>query len=90
METNTLRNEQTHDIFFKVITKRKLHELLLRSSKGGILQQQINALLRKIYCTCEVYKNTAGECSIYIKFYMKETHAMIGYLSFHLHPKKEI
>lgn len=88
MEANKLRNEQTHDIFFKVITKRKLRELLLRSVTGGMLQQQINVLLTNIYSKTEVDKNAADECSIYIKFYMKETHKEIGYLSFHLHPKK--
>jgi hypothetical protein len=88
MESNKLRNEQTHDTFFKIITKRKLHELLLRAITKGVLEQQINLLLTNLYCKTEVDKNTAGECSIYIKFYKKETHNNIGYLSFHLHPKK--
>jgi hypothetical protein len=78
-------NHNTHDTFFEIITKKKLHELLLRSVKGSVLEQQINALLTNAYCISKVKKNDRSECSIYINFYMKQTQKEIGYLSFHLY-----
>jgi hypothetical protein len=82
-------NHNTHDTFFEVITKRKLHELLLRSVTGGMLQKQINALLKNAYCISKVKKNDYDECSIYIEFYMKQTQKEIGYVSFHLYPNNK-
>jgi hypothetical protein len=82
-------NHNTHDAFFEVITKKKLNELLLRSVKDGMLQQQINELLTNAYCISKVKHNKYHECSIYINFYMKQTQKEIGYLSFHLYPNNK-
>jgi hypothetical protein len=82
-------DERTQEEFFKVITKKKLHELLLRADeKHRILQKQINTRLSDAYCITMVKKNTVGDCSIYIYFYNKNTRKEIGYLSFHLYPQK--
>jgi hypothetical protein len=62
-------NEQTHDIFFKVITRKKLNELLLRASDQTILQKQINGILPKGHVNISVISKTT-ECGIYFNYYI--------------------
>jgi hypothetical protein len=64
-------NEQTHDEFFKVITRKKLHELFLQASRTNILQNQINRGLPEGYVRVEVTKKPS-ECGIYFNYYSKD------------------
>jgi hypothetical protein len=81
------QNEQTHDIFFKTITRKKLNELLLRADKK-ILQNHINKELIDEYSIVYVKKNQSSECSIYIDYYDKKTKNKLGYISLHFYPQQ--
>lgn len=62
-------NEQTHDEFFRVITRKKLHELFLRANNPNILQKQINSILPKGYVKVTITPKST-ECGIYFNYYI--------------------
>jgi hypothetical protein len=77
MSENTYK---THDLFFEVLSKNKLNELLNRIS-SGYLTNQINNNLQNYIVKCEIKDNI---CDTYIHFYEINTGKQIGHISFHL------
>ena len=72
----------THDIFFRVITQKKMNELLNRAEpRFNILATDINNNLTSGVCTT----NIGRDCSIYITFYNNDGGEM-GHISLHLYP----
>ena len=69
---------ESHEIFFKTITRNKLNELLNRITTG-YLQNQINRLLKGYKVITEIKKCI----DIYIKYY-DINDIEIGHISFHL------
>jgi hypothetical protein len=84
---------RSHKLFFEILTRRRLNELLYRASEEtNYLQNQINDRLQAIgselSATSEVNRNDNNECSIYIKYYRLNTE--IGHITFHLMPELQI
>jgi hypothetical protein len=86
-------NVETHTLFFKIMTPKKLNELLLRASgDNSILQRDINARLKGLNVGY-AYVNIAKEiedgdeiCSLYINF--KKQHNKFGHITFHFDKKR--
>ena len=78
---------ETHSIFFKKLTRKKLNELLNRVSTG-YLQNQINKVLSGYTTYIKFDKDTCTD--IYIKFLSNNKHN-IGHISIHFdNPNKII
>lgn len=80
----------THDVFFREITRRKLNELLNRADVSTkVLENHINERLPShIRSTTQVgINNTTKFCSIYIYFKSSDNSIQFGHISFHLYPK---
>lgn len=78
---------ETHDVFFQVISPKKLNELLHRSDKNTkVLEEHINEELKHnekpFICTTDVSNDKTG-CHIYIDFFNINNNK-IGHISFHL------
>lgn len=74
---------QTHKLFFKAITEKKLNELLKRAdSTTNVLENDINSLIYPLKCISKVTNN----CDIIVTFYDKEikNNKEIRHLSLHL------
>ncbi len=90
---NTFRS---HKLFFEILTRRRLNELLHRASEEtNYLQNQINDRLQAIgselVAKSEVDRNDNNECSIYIKYYrLNDTNIEIGHITFHLMPELQM
>jgi hypothetical protein len=81
---------RTHEQFFKILTRRRLNELLNRADKNtGYLEGQINTQLAELYPEITA-KSTVKHnyktnlCSIYISFYRSIN--QIGHITLHLYP----
>jgi hypothetical protein len=92
---NNTSNSNTHTWFFKIMTPRKLNELLLRASgKNSILQRDINARLRGLnvgYAEVKLVKEIEeGEevCSLYVNFKNHNNHKQFGHVTFHFDKKR--
>jgi hypothetical protein len=87
------QDEKTHILFFKLLSKRKLNELLLRSDpKYHSLQDEINARLNGL-TSLKAFTNISDDgdykCSLYINFYdmnMIPEPKKIGHITFHFSP----
>lgn len=78
-------HHETHDIFFRLITKNKLKELYRRArGNPGILQKDINSLLTNKNVKTEV--TVDKQCDIFINF-LDMNDKQIGHMSFHMEPK---
>ncbi len=74
---------QSHKLFFRAITEKKLNELLKRAdTTTKVLENDINNIIYPLKCTSKVTNN----CDIIITFYDKDitTNTEIGHLSLHL------
>lgn len=72
----------THDIFFRVITQKKMNELLNRADPSTrFLENEINARLVGSVCRTRI----GGDCSIYVTYYSNNGEE-IGHISLHLFP----
>lgn len=86
------QNEQTHDIFFKYLSKKKLNELLLRSDRTEnrkILQDEINKRLKgvsKLVAQTNISDDGNYFCSLYINF-INVNNEQVGHISFHFSPR---
>jgi hypothetical protein len=90
---NTLSNINTHTLFFKIMTPKKLNELLLRASgKNSILEKDINARLKGLNVgyaevkLSEEIKEKDKLCSLYINF--KKENNQFGHITFHFDKKR--
>jgi hypothetical protein len=78
-------HHETHDIFFRLITKNKLKELYRRARrKSDILQKDINVLLTNKNTKTKVVVD--NNCDIFINF-LNMNDEQIGHMSFHMEPK---
>jgi hypothetical protein len=80
----------THELFFREITRRKLNELLNRADVSTkILENHINERLPPhIRSNTHVgMNNTTKLCSVYIYFKSHDNFQQFGHISLHLHPK---
>jgi len=91
-------NANTHDIFFKFLTKNKLKELLLRADKTDgrkMLDEDINRKLQgetTVIAQTRISPiNNSGQtnnnnypCSLYINFI--DDNIQIGHITFHFSP----
>lgn len=74
---------KTHDLFFKIITKNKLNELLYRADKRTkYLETQINNNLTDANCVVSITPQKTF-CDIYINFFDLKGEK-IGHISFHI------
>jgi hypothetical protein len=90
-------NVETHALFFKIMTPKKLNELLLRASgNNSILQRDINDKLKslnigfaQVRLVEELEKENGDEiCSIYINFINQN--GKFGHITFHFDTKRSI
>jgi hypothetical protein len=74
---------KTHDLFFKIITRNKLNELLYRADeRTNYLETQINNNLTDAKCVVSL-SNKGNYCDIFIEF-IDFNDKRIGHLSFHI------
>jgi hypothetical protein len=90
-------NVDTHTLFFKIMTPKKLNELLHRASgQNSILQRDINNKLKslnigfaQVRLVQELDKQDGEEiCSLYINFINQN--GKFGHISFHFDTKRSI
>jgi hypothetical protein len=75
----------THDIFFRVITQKKMNELLHRADPSTrFLENEINMLLVGAVCKTRI----GGDCSIYINYFSNNGEE-IGHISLHIIPENK-
>jgi len=82
---NNIEAHESHEIFFKTITRRKLNELLNRVSTR-YLQNQINQILKGYTAKAKIAENCDG---IYIN-YCNMNGNDIGHISFHLNKNNRL
>jgi hypothetical protein len=79
---------QTHDLFFQIITRKKLNELLNRADKRTkYLETQINNNLNNAKCIVRL-SNQGNYCDLYIEFF-DLNEKRIGHVSFHIEPENK-
>jgi hypothetical protein len=90
-----LSNINTHTLFFKIMTPKKLNELLLRASgKNSILQRDIYANLKGLNIgraevnLAKEIEEGAEVCSLYINFI--NHNGQFGHITFHFDKKRNI
>jgi hypothetical protein len=77
---------ETHNSFFKFITKSKLNELLKRADEStSYLAQDINNALNDTGYRSET--RISNNCDIIINFYNNHSPKRIGHITFHIYPK---
>jgi hypothetical protein len=86
-------NVDTHTLFFKIITPRKLNELLHRASgKNSILQRDINDKLKPLNIgraevnLAKEIEESQDVCSLYINFI--NHNGQFGHITFHFDKKR--
>ncbi len=83
-----VNTKNTHDMFFRWISKKKLNELYHRADKKTrVLEAQLNASLNNIRSRVVVKDGGEYNCSIYIEYYKE--HKRIGHLTIHFNKKEK-
>jgi hypothetical protein len=75
---------KTHDLFFQVITRKKLNELLNRATGDkNMIENHINQRLKNKRCEVKL-SNKNTYCDIFIGFFNIDNKNQLGHISFHI------